>query len=76
MICFLKILSKSWRISYLFCKNCKSVFDNCVPNGFYCALKSMSAGKSPQTYGAQFYVILAVRVIFLKFLGSSRKDLY
>ena len=76
MIRFLKILSRSWRIPYLFCKNCKSIFDNCVANGFYCALKSMLAGKSAQTSGTKIYVFLAVRVFFSKFLGRSRSELY
>ena len=34
----------------VFHKNCDSVFYICVSNDFYSALKSRSAGRSPQTY--------------------------
>ena len=34
----------------VFYKNCGSIFHNCVPSGFYCALKSRSAVRSAQAY--------------------------
>ena len=35
----------------VFHRNWESIFDNCVPNGFYCPLKTTSAKRILQTYG-------------------------
>ena len=77
--CSLWLISSKFWVSTntyhaVFHKNCDSRFYNCVSNGFYCALKSRSAGRSAQTYeNAQISVFLAVRVLFfLKFPGKSK----
>ena len=70
----LKVLVNSWCRSYC---NCNGMFYNCVSSGFYCALKSRLAERSAQTHEECSNVsILAVRVLFLKFPGKSRSELY
>ena len=61
----------------VFGKNCESMFYSFVPFGFNSAMRSMSPGRSVQTYeDCSNLVFLAICVLFLKFLGRLRSGIY